>query len=122
MTWTVVTTNQRMKLTLCRSTSQCADRPAASAAIPVAITAIVSSTRTGPATRSTHMRRAFAHVRLVPEVVAGEAVADARELRDDERGDDHPDEHVRGEQIVDTQDRDALDGEEQKQRARRLSR
>ena len=61
------------------------------------------------------MRSALPHIRPVSDVVADEAVADARQLRDDERSDDDPDEHVRREQVVDSQDRDAFDGEQHEQ-------
>ena len=88
-------------------------RPRASIAIPVAKIPTVEATSTGrddePHQR---VRRPLDDVRAPALVVAGEPVAGAAELERDRRDEQHPDEHVHGEQRAQEQDRHALDREQ----------
>src|SRR4051794_29951908 len=57
-------------------------------------TPTVLSRRIGASKRSTQQRRAFLAVGARAHLVAGEAIAGTRELQEDGRDQEHPDEHV----------------------------
>ena len=62
------------------------------------------------------MRGALPHVCRVADVIARESVADAPELRDNERCRGDPDEDMRGDQVMDAQDGYALGCEQREKR------
>ena len=106
-----------MKLTLCRKESS-PFGPAMSSATPVPKRATVVKTTPGASSRRAILRRSLLHVGGSAEVVAGEAVAGAGELRRHRAEQEHADQDVRLAQLTDEGDRRPLDREQdQEQRA-----